>query len=285
VASAGGKYVFTHESGKFLGVCGGQVCGLEKRQHERPQQDITSDFTVVTISEGTSVAARTAAVPSARAAVVSKVAAPAEPPSAGDNDPFAFHPAPASPVNSKRNRKPAHDHASKKVTKPDISTVPTKRSRASSSANSDTSAPAVTASTAAAAAAAAAVAVASHDSDDDKPFKFPRAAPAKSDSKPIPSSKSPSKPPTSQPPECAASPLDVQSRSRRSAAAVPISAPALAGPGMVAKRARTTDRTNDSSAEPVSTAQQQMNPKGSSEAPDKLAGKQDSLELPQSFAL
>jgi hypothetical protein len=49
VASAGGKYVFTHESGKFLGVCGGQVCGLEKRQHERPQQDITSDFTVVSL--------------------------------------------------------------------------------------------------------------------------------------------------------------------------------------------------------------------------------------------
>ena len=43
----GGKYVFTHESGKFLGVAGGQVCGLEKRQQERPQQDITSDFVCV----------------------------------------------------------------------------------------------------------------------------------------------------------------------------------------------------------------------------------------------
>ena len=49
VMSEGGKYVFTHESGKILGVVGGQVCGMEKRQHERPQQDITSDFGVVAL--------------------------------------------------------------------------------------------------------------------------------------------------------------------------------------------------------------------------------------------
>ena len=49
VMSEGGKYVFTHESGKFLGVAAGQVCGLEKRQHDRPQQDLTSDFVVVAL--------------------------------------------------------------------------------------------------------------------------------------------------------------------------------------------------------------------------------------------
>ena len=49
VMSEGGKYVFTHESGKFLGVSAGQVCGLEKRQQERPQQNITSDFDVVAL--------------------------------------------------------------------------------------------------------------------------------------------------------------------------------------------------------------------------------------------
>jgi len=49
VQCEGGKYVFTHESGKFLGVSGGQVCGLEKRQHERPQQDLTSDFVCVAL--------------------------------------------------------------------------------------------------------------------------------------------------------------------------------------------------------------------------------------------
>jgi hypothetical protein len=47
--SEGGKYVFTHESGKFLGVAAGQVCGLEKRQHDRPQQGLTSDFVVVAL--------------------------------------------------------------------------------------------------------------------------------------------------------------------------------------------------------------------------------------------
>ena len=67
VQCEGGKYVFTHESGKFLGVAGGQVCGLEKRQQERPQQDITSDFTVVTIAEGAANAANTAAPAALRA--------------------------------------------------------------------------------------------------------------------------------------------------------------------------------------------------------------------------
>jgi hypothetical protein len=49
VTSEGGKYVFIHESGKFLGVSAGQVCGLEKRQQERPHQDVTSDFVVVAL--------------------------------------------------------------------------------------------------------------------------------------------------------------------------------------------------------------------------------------------
>ena len=61
VRCEGGKHVFTHESGKFLGVSGGLVCGLEKRQHERPLQDLTTDFTVVTVAEGAGAAAPAAA--------------------------------------------------------------------------------------------------------------------------------------------------------------------------------------------------------------------------------
>jgi hypothetical protein len=63
----GDKYVFAHESGKFLGVAGGQVCGLEKRQQQRPNQDVTSDFSVVTICGGSSSAAVVASAPSTSA--------------------------------------------------------------------------------------------------------------------------------------------------------------------------------------------------------------------------
>ena len=67
VMCEGDKYVFAHESGKFLGVAGGQVCGLEKRQQQRPNQDVTSDFSVVTICGGSSSAAVVASAPSTSA--------------------------------------------------------------------------------------------------------------------------------------------------------------------------------------------------------------------------
>ena len=159
VMSEGGKYVFTHESGKILGVAGGQVCGMEKRQHERPQQDITSDFGVVTIAEGATAVPHAAVLPTVAAKTKGKASAPVLPPAAAEDDPFAFDPAPPADISSKRPRKPAERKTSEQVKSLDAQPATTRRGKT-------------------AAAGATVATAAADDSDDDKPFKFPRAAAA-----------------------------------------------------------------------------------------------------------
>jgi hypothetical protein len=261
--------VFTHESGKFLGVCGGQVCGLEKRQQERPQQDITSDFTVITITEGSSTAARPAAVPTLRAKAAHQAAGSAkaaeksavctEQATEAEADPFAFHPAPTATIASKRNLATSVDPASKKRSKPEVTDVSTKRGRTSS----------------------AVAPVASQDSDDDKPFKFPRAAAAKSNATADAAAKSPSKPPAvpAHPP-AAASPAELLRRTRKSASAAPVTTEAPVEPALAPKLARSKE-----AAAVNFTTQEQKSAKSGSGAPGKKEATAGSVGLPESFAL
>ena len=262
--------MFTHESGKFLGVCGGQVCGLEKRQQERPQQDITSDFTVITITEGSSTAARPDVVPALRAKAAHQAAGSAkaaeksavctEQATKAEADPFAFDPAPTATIASKRKLATSFDHASKKRSKPEVTDVSTKRGRTSS---------------------AAVAPVASQDSDDDKPFKFPRAAAAKSNATADAAAKSPSKhPAVPAHPPAAAPPAELLRRTRKSASAAPVTTEAPVEPALAPKLARSKQ------AAAVSlTTQEQQSVKSGSGAPSKKEATAGSVGLPESFAL
>ena len=269
VMSEGGKYVFTHESGKFLGVSAGQVCGLEKRQQERPQQDITSDFSVVTITEGASTAACVAAVATAPSKSKSKpTAARVEQPAAAATDPFTFDAESASLASSKRIKKAADYKSPDKAESHAVKAVPTKRG-----------------SKVASLAPAAAAATTAEDSDDDKPFKFPRsaeAAPSKQASNVTTSS--PSAPVVSDVPA---------PRSRRAAAVTQLVAATKSAAAEVStvtapKRQRANQseaQTTADAAAAVSGQLPQKFRKSENSATMKAASHPGNSDLPESFAL
>ena len=47
VMSEGGKYVFTHESGKLLGVCDGKLCGVETRSADSEFEAVPGESKIV----------------------------------------------------------------------------------------------------------------------------------------------------------------------------------------------------------------------------------------------
>ncbi len=265
VTSEGGKYVFTHESGKFLGVSAGQVCGLEKRQQERPQQDITSDFTVVTITEGASTAAHIAAAPVALSKARSKPSAAVLQPAPAATDPFAFDPASAPVPGSKRIKKVDDIKSSDKVKSNEAKVAPIKRGVKAASP------PPAVASTAA------------DDSDDDKPFKFPRAAAAVCDATPPKPSKL-----TAPSLHAAAAPDASTARSRRGTAAadIPVAA-AVAVPAVKRQRNKQPEPQPkvESSLAAAAELPPQKSRKSDNATPTKISEKSANSELPESFAL
>jgi hypothetical protein len=259
VTSEGGKYVFTHESGKFLGVSAGQVCGLEKRQQERPHQDTTSDFTVVTIAEGASAATHIAAAPTAPPKPRSKLAAAVLQPASEATDPFAFDPVSAPVSGSKRINKVDDGKKSDKMKSNQVKAAPTKRG-----VKAPPPQPAV-------------ASAAPEDSDDDRPFKFSRAAAAASDSTPSKSLKMLAVPSThaAVAPDGAAT-----SRSRRGTADIPAAATEIVSS---VKRQRNKQPQADLAV--AAELPPQKSRKSDNTTPTKTLEKSASLDLPESFAL